>query len=262
MMAYRDFAFFYDVLNEDADYERLSREICRRLKNKGVENGILVDLGCGTGELTLRLSDAGYDMVGVDLSSEMLSIASEKQGERSSKKPALFLRQDITQLDLYGTVRGMISTFDTLNHLAAADLETAFSKIALFMEKDAVFIFDMNTPYKHLHILKNHLYILKAENDGLLCRWKNTLDKAARKTTMDIQIERDGFAAPIKEKFCEYYYYLEHIQTLCGRYGLDICAVEDGETFGPLRRNSQRMLITAVKRYTQKESGHNGSIDT
>lgn len=256
-MAYSEFAFFYDELNQDADYNRLFAEIEKRLHGAGISKGILVDLGCGTGELTLRLLQAGYDMIGVDVSEEMLSVAAEKQCKAHSDKAALLLCQNIIDLDLYGTVQGMLSTFDTLNHLSPAELETAFLKISLFLEKDSVFIFDMNTPYKHTHILKNHLYTLAADDGSLICRWKNTLDAANCRTRIDIHIEGEELSEPVNESFYEYYYSLTYIQSLCSRYGLDILTVDDGETFGTLRKNSARMLITAMKRYTQNEREEN-----
>ena len=77
-MAYEAFAGVYDAFNEDADYDSLFRYVCGVLRAHGVEDGIVADLGCGTGELTLRLAAAGYDMIGVDLSPEMLSVLREK----------------------------------------------------------------------------------------------------------------------------------------------------------------------------------------
>ena len=101
-MAYEAFAGVYDAFNEDADYDALFRYVCGVLRAHGVEDGIVADLGCGTGELTLRLAAAGYDMIGVDLSPEMLSVLREKAWE-TGQEGLLLLCQDIAELDLYGT---------------------------------------------------------------------------------------------------------------------------------------------------------------
>ena len=119
-MAYEAFAGVYDAFNEDADYDALFRYVCGVLRAHGVEDGIVADLGCGTGELTLRLAAAGYDMIGVDLSPEMLSVLREKAWE-TGQEGLLLLCQDIAELDLYGTVRAAVSTFDTFNHIGPAE---------------------------------------------------------------------------------------------------------------------------------------------
>ena len=119
-MAYEAFAGVYDAFNEDADYDSLFRYVCGVLRAHGVEDGIVADLGCGTGELTLRLAAAGYDMIGVDLSPEMLSVLREKAWE-TGQEGLLLLCQDIAELDLYGTVRAAVSTFDTFNHIGPAE---------------------------------------------------------------------------------------------------------------------------------------------
>ena len=146
-MAYEAFAGVYDAFNEDADYDALFRYVCGVLRAHGVEDGIVADLGCGTGELTLRLAAAGYDMIGVDLSPEMLSVLREKAWE-TGQEGLLLLCQDIAELDLYGTVRAAVSTFDTFNHIGPAEkFRRALCRAALFVEPGGLVLFDMNTPY-------------------------------------------------------------------------------------------------------------------
>lgn len=109
-MAYGEFAYFYDEFNDDANYEALFSHVKRNLQKYGVREGIVADLGCGTGDLTMLLRSAGYDMIGVDLSEEMLCVMREK-AEETGVTDLLLLRQDITKLDLYGTVKAAVSTF-------------------------------------------------------------------------------------------------------------------------------------------------------
>ena len=132
-MAYNEFAYFYDEFNGEADYDALYAHIHAKLKAHGIQDGILADLGCGTGELTLMLTQAGYDMIGIDQSEEMLCVVRDKAEQLGLSGRLLLLRQDLLKLDLYGTIRGAVSTFDTFNHIP--DLDTAIANAGFFMEK-------------------------------------------------------------------------------------------------------------------------------
>lgn len=134
-MAYNEFAYFYDEFNGEADYDALYAHIRSELQAHGIQDGILADLGCGTGELTLMLTQAGYDMIGIDQSEEMLCVVRDKAEQLGLSGRLLLLRQDLLKLDLYGTIRGAVSTFDTFNHIP--DLDTAIANAGFFMEKAA-----------------------------------------------------------------------------------------------------------------------------
>ena len=142
-MAYNEFAYFYDEFNGEADYDALYEQIRQELNAHDIRDGILADLGCGTGELTLMLTQAGYDMIGIDQSEEMLCVVRDKAEQLGLSGKLLLLQQDLLKLDLYGTIRGAVSTFDTFNHIP--DLDTAIANAAFFMEEGGVFLFDMNT---------------------------------------------------------------------------------------------------------------------
>ena len=129
-MAYNEFAYFYDEFNGEADYDALYGYITDELKAHGITDGILADLGCGTGDLTLMLTQAGYDMIGIDQSEEMLCVVRDKAEQLGLSGKLLLLQQDLLKLDLYGTIRGAVSTFDTFNHIP--DLDTAIANAAFF----------------------------------------------------------------------------------------------------------------------------------
>ena len=99
-MAYNEFAYFYDEFNGEADYDALYAHIHAKLKEHGIHDGILADLGCGTGELTLMLTQAGYDMIGIDQSEEMLCVVRDKAEQLGLSGRLLLLRQDLLKLDL------------------------------------------------------------------------------------------------------------------------------------------------------------------
>lgn len=250
-MAYNEFAYFYDEFNEDADYQALFQAVKEQLHSHGIQDGIVVDLGCGTGDLTLMLSQAGYDMIGVDLSEEMLAVLREKAAELEIPD-LLLLNQNLLELDLFGTIRAAVSTFDTFNHIGPLPMfEKAIEKAAFFMEKDGVFLFDVNTPYKHKEILGNETFVLESED--ALCVWKNQWQPQQQRTAISIEIRYHDTGDSFEEEFFEYCYELEQIREICKRYGLRIEQLQDGEDFGPCRPDSQRWFIVAVKEYTQTQ---------
>lgn len=251
-MAYNEFAYFYDEFNSAADYDALFTYIQSELNAHGVENGILADLGCGTGDLTLMLTQAGYDVIGIDRSEEMLSVLREKADELGLTGKLLLLQQDLLRLDLYGTIRAAVSTFDTYSHIGPLDrFEQAIRNAAYFMEKDGVFLFDLNTPYKHQHILAGQTFDIEAED--ALCHWTNHYEEASGRVDISIDITYRDTGEHFKESFSEYSYPLETVTMLLERYGFSVARIADGEDFGPVRPDSPRWIITAIKQYTQEE---------
>ena len=116
---------------------------------------MVLDLGCGTGKITRRLRDCGYDLIGVDSSVEMLDIAIEKESDRQEKVDGsiLYLNQDMRELDLYGTVKAVVSICDCMNYITDFDdLVTVFKLVNVFLDPKGVFIFDLNTEYKYTSI--------------------------------------------------------------------------------------------------------------
>lgn len=250
-MAYQEFAYFYDEFNGEADYDALYAHIKQKLDAHGIQDGILLDMGCGTGELTLMLTQAGYDMIGVDQSEEMLAVVRDKADQLGISQRLLLLRQDLLNLDLYGTIRGAVSTFDTFNHIP--DLDRTIQNAAFFMEEGGVLLFDMNTPYKHQEILGENTFTL--EGPDASCVWNNHWDAANQKVDISIAIDYHDTGEHFEEQFSEYTYPLEQIRSTLEKYGFQLESVCDGESFGPLTETSQRYFMCAVKQYTQVKEG-------
>ncbi len=248
-MAYNEFAYFYDEFNGEADYEALYAQVKARLDAHGITSGILADLGCGTGELTLMLAQAGYDMIGIDQSEEMLCVVRDKAEQLGLSGGLLLLQQDLCALDLYGTIRGAVSTFDTLNHIP--DLDKAIANAAFFMEKGGVFLFDMNTPYKHQAVLGENVFTF--EEEDARCVWRNHYDPDARRVTITVDIDYQETGEHFHEEFFEYTYTLAEITAALEKNGFTLESVCDGESFGPLTEESERYFFCAVKNYTQRE---------
>ena len=228
-MAYNEFAYFYDEFNGEADYDALYSHIHSQLEAHGIRDGIVADLGCGTGELTLMLTQAGYDMIGIDQSEEMLCVVRDKAEQLGLSGRLLLLRQDLLKLDLYGTIRAAVSTFDTFNHIP--DLDTAIANAGFFMEKGGVFLFDMNTPYKHQNVLGENEFTFEEEDAS--CVWRNHYNAADRKVEITVDIDYHETGEHFHEEFCEYTYDLDTIRATLKKHGFALESVCDGETFGP-----------------------------
>ena len=152
MEAYTGFAEVYDTFMDNVPYEEWGAYLCGLLEEYGIRDGIVADLGCGTGTMTEYLAEKGYDMIGIDASEEMLEIAQEKK-EKSGYE-ILYLLQDMREFELYGTVRAIISVCDSINYITEpGDLRQVFHWADNYLDPDGVFIFDFNTEYKYREVL-------------------------------------------------------------------------------------------------------------
>ncbi len=164
---YGGFASVYDAFMDDIPYDMWFAYLKKALEENGVAEGIVVDLACGTGEMTWRLEQAGYDMIGVDLSPDMLQIAREKCGS-----DVLFLCQDMQELDLYGSAAAMVCICDGMNYLCSVEsLEKAFGRVSLFLDAGGIFIFDMKTEYFYREVLGNRTFTDNREDISYI--WEN-----------------------------------------------------------------------------------------
>ena len=152
MEAYTSFAYVYDTFMDNVPYGEWARHIREKLCEHGVTDGIVLDLGCGTGTMTERLAGYGYDMIGVDNSEEMLELAMEKKTE--SGYDILYLLQDMRGFELYGTVRAVVSVCDSVNYITEpAELEEVFRLVNNYLDPKGIFLFDFNTVHKYRDVI-------------------------------------------------------------------------------------------------------------
>ena len=136
------------------EYEKWAEYLIGSLKEYGIEDGIVLELGCGTGVMTELLAESGYDMIGVDNSPEMLEIAAETGYQEMPEDEILYLLQDMRELELYGSVRAVVSICDSMNYLLEeTDLLSLFYRVNEYLDPDGIFIFDLNTVYKYRELL-------------------------------------------------------------------------------------------------------------
>lgn len=166
------FSSVYDTFTDSVGYEKRAEYICSLLNKNGITEGTVLDAACGTGSIGKCLLEQGFEVVANDISVDMLNIAREKLsvfGER-----VVLLCQDMCELDLFGTVDAAVCCLDSVNHiLETEDLFAAFSKISLFMRSGGIFIFDVNTQYKHKNILSDNTFVYEDDDKSFLV-WQNS----------------------------------------------------------------------------------------
>ncbi len=177
MKSYEALAAVYDALGTDIDYKGFADFYEDAFQKAGLSPTLILDLGCGTGKMTVEMAKRGYDMIGVDGSAEMLSHAMMRKYDEDLPS-ILLLQQDMRAFELYGTVGAVISSLDCINYLTEdGDLDRCFALVHNYLDPDGIFLFDVNTPYKFKHVFGNNAYIL--ENEDCYCGWQNEYDEAS-----------------------------------------------------------------------------------
>ena len=246
-MSYDDFSVFYDRLTDNVEYEKRADYFCRLLSLCGVNDGILLDLGCGTGSMSVLMAEKGFEVIGVDSSVGMLNAAQQKMFE--SGHQMLLLNQPMQDIDLYGTVDCAICVLDGINHLACADeVKQTFNKVSLFMNKGGAFAFDVNTIHKHRNTLADNAFVY--EFDDLFCVWQNNYnhDDNSVEISLDFFEEEDGVYYRSSENFSEQAYELSDISAWLEEAGFEVIGIYDDLTTDDVKPDSDRAVFLARKK--------------
>ena len=247
-MSYSAIAECYDALNSHVDYEAFASFLNREIRAGGISDGsIVLDLACGTGNITLPLLKRGYDMIGVDLSGDMLNIARNKKGGDK----VLWLCQDMRSFELYGTVGAVVCCLDSINYLTSRNgLGKCFSLVHNYLDPNGIFIFDVNTPYKFEHIYGNNHYIL--EDDGIYCGWQNYFDKKSGLCDFELSFfyeNDDGSYTRLDETQTERCYSIKTVTDLLVKNGFEIIKIISDFEGSPLKDTDERayFVCRAIK---------------
>ncbi|HCA04644.1 MAG TPA: class I SAM-dependent methyltransferase [Ruminococcaceae bacterium] len=243
MPAYSSFADYYDALMEDARYSERCDYLLSLLKRHGNKAGYTLDLACGTGSLAIELKKRGVEVFGADASVEMLSEAMQKSLEQGLH--ILFVNQKMQELDLPEKIDTCFCTLDSINHITDEEtLQTAFNRLGGFMETGGLFVFDVNTVYKHRKVLGDNAFII--ENDRVFCAWQNTLEENDI-VSIDLDFfERDGSVYYRQsENFCERAYSDTQLRTMLKAAGFAVEAVYGDFTFDEPAHDEQRAVYVA-----------------
>lgn len=253
-MSYTNFAEFYDMLTQNVAYpkraERLHYLIQQYIQTD-TDGTLLLDLACGSGSLSEELAKLGYDVIGVDNSPAMLDKAMQKKFE--SNLPIQYLCQDMRKLDMFGTIDITVCMLDSLNHLnSLEDIQQVFQRVSLFAQPKGLFIFDMNTLYKHHEVLNNQIFLY--DTDTVFCVWENHLQD----DTVEMQLtffEQDNNCYYRSDEFItETAYPVTSIETALQQAGLELIAEYDAdagldtpELLSPVSEQTERILFIARK---------------
>ncbi len=245
MEAYTNFAQVYDLFMDDIPYTEWCDYITSLLQEYQISEGLLLDLGCGTGTLTEALSKKGYDMIGIDASLEMLEIAMEKH--LASGSNTLYLLQDMRNFELYGTVKAIISICDSINYiLTLEELIQVFSLVNNYLDPKGIFLFDLNTEYKYHTLLADNTIAEAREDSSFI--WENYYDPDTKINEYHLTLflkEKEELYHRYTETHYQRSYSLEEIQTALQKAGLTFLAAYDAFTREPVKANSERIYILA-----------------
>ena len=255
-MDYSNFAAYYDTLTQNVEYEKRAMRLhylIRQYIRTETDGTLLTDLACGSGSLSEALARLGYDVIGVDNSPAMLSAAMEKKMQ--SGLPIQYLCQDMRELDMFGTIDVTVCMLDSLNHLPGLqDVQQVFDKVSLFAQPGGLFLFDMNTLYKHREILANKVFLY--DLDDVFCAWENRLldDQATVEEQLTF-FERDGDCYYRSEEcITETAYPVTDIEEALWNAGLALVAEFDAdkgldtpEQLSPVTETTERILFVAQK---------------
>ena len=242
--SYESFARVYDELMDNVPYEEWTKFYVEKLKKYGVADGLVCDLGCGTGTMTMRLAEAGYDMIGIDNSEEMLLIAREKATE---KQEILYLQQDMREFELYGTVRACVSVCDCINYVLDEDeLVEVFRLVNNYLDPKGVFVFDFNTVYKYAEVIGDTTIAENREDCSFI--WENYYEEEDQINEYDLTIfvrEEDDRYRKFTETHYQRGYTFETMKALVEEAGLRFVSALDADTHGPVHEKSERIYIIA-----------------
>ncbi len=241
--AYNSFAWVYDTFMDNIPYDQWTEYLTGLLREYGISEGLLLDMGCGTGNVTERLAACGYDMIGIDNSEEMLMEARNKVAE--SGADILYLLQDMRSFELYGTVAAAVSICDSMNYiLEKSDLQEVFRLVNNYLDPGGIFIFDFNTPYKYQYIMGDQ--VIAENRDECSFIWENGFDEDAQVNIYDltifIQEEGDLFRRYQETHYQKAWSANDFIQA-AEQAGMKVLAVYDAFTHDAPRADSERLYM-------------------
>ncbi len=246
MAAYEEFASVYDIFMDNMDYDMWVEYLHDIWEKYNINPKLIAELGCGTGNITGRLAKEGYDMIGIDISEEMLSVARQKAVDEGYKN-ILYLLQDMTEFELYGTVDVILCLCDGINYVTKYDeIVKVFKLVNNYLEPGGIFIFDINTEYKFKNMLGENTFADSEENAAYI--WQNYYDKNERINEYYVNFfirQENGLYERTEECHYEKAYTIEEIKEALKEAGLVFQSCYDAFTFNTPDEKSERIYFIA-----------------
>lgn len=243
---YTDFAQIYDKL-QDIDYYSFVEYYEKLFKHFNIRPKYILDIGCGSGSITIPLSRRGYAVTGIDISEEMLALAAEKA--ESESLDILFLNQDMTELELIETVDAAICALDGVNYLTNdEDLKRLFTGIAKYLNPGGIFIFDLNSEYKMKHVLDENTFVY--DEDDAFCVWSSSYDSDDKICSffLDFFIKAENGLYKRGEEYQEERAYSSaEIKSAAEEAELELAAVYDDRSLDNAHLKSERIFYVLRK---------------
>jgi predicted TPR repeat methyltransferase len=244
MQPYSGFASVYDLFMDNVPYEDWADYVQRLLKKNQIEKGLLLELGCGTGSMTRRLADRGYDMIGIDYSEEMLAIARENSTDDYN---ILYLCQDMREFELYGTVAAVVSVCDSMNYiLSEEELLKVFRLVNNYLDPGGLFIFDLDTRYAYEEVLGDNTIAENREEGSFI--WENTYYEEEMMNEVSLTLfipEAEEIYRKYEETHYRRAYSMDTITRLIEEAGMEMVAIYDMLTEKKPKKDSERVYIIA-----------------
>lgn len=245
-MIYSNFASVYDRLMQDVPYSEWIKYLNRLFDKHGITPKVILDIGCGTGNVTLPLAEMGYNLTGLDMSPEMLAVAESKAREKNLG--IKWVQQDMTMMDLGGLHYDLvISMTDSLNYLEGSEsMKQVFSLVKQVLNPGGWFIFDLNSHYKISEVFGENTFTFQDEDISYI--WDNSYDPETGTCTMDLTFfvrEADGRYRRFQEQHSETGYDIEIIKDLLMRTGFSMEAVYAEDSFDAPVNTTERIYFAA-----------------
>lgn len=243
--SYQSFAYVYDKFMDNIPYEEWSQYLTELFHQYSITDGTLVELGCGTGTLSLLMHNQGYSLIGIDNSTDMLTLAAEKITPSSN---ITLLHQDMRILDLGTNYDGFFCICDSLNYLLSPeDVLSTFYGVKRHLKHNGIFIFDLKTPYFYQNVLGDQTFCDHQEDCSYT--WENSYFEEDNINQYDLTIFAKQPDSELFERFYETHhqkaYSLTEMIDLLTKSGLEYVTAYDAFTTNPPDSTSERIYIIA-----------------